>query len=340
MIRRLSALRPAVAALFSVLVAMSGPGAARAECAGQNLFDAMPAEDSAAIQAAAAAVPYPEGNLWTAQKDGRTLTIVGTYHLDDPRHEATLTRLAPLVAAAPVLLVEAGPEEQKALKAHLGRDPSIMVIATGPTLAETLPPDTWARLKEALAARGIPAFMGAKLRAWYVTVLLSIPPCALAEMTEPKGLDGMLIDSALMAGVPVRALEPYDTVFTMFGAMAEKDQTAMIEQSLAVEDQISDVSVTLADSYFAGKSREMWELMRHQSYAVPGLSREEVDADMALLEQVLMTDRNRAWIPVIEAAAEEGPAVVAFGALHLSGETGVLKLLADRGWTIAPMDAP
>jgi uncharacterized protein len=48
----------------------------------------------------------------------------------------------------------------------------------------------------------------------------------------------------------------------------------------------------------------------------------------------MMTDRNRAWIPVIEAAAKQGPILVAFGALHLSGKTGVLRLLEQDGYSI------
>ena len=49
-----------------------------------------------------------------------------------------------------------------------------------------------------------------------------------------------------------------------------------------------------------------------------------------------MTRRNRAWLPVIEAQAAKGQLVVAFGALHLPGETGVLNLLAQNGWKISP----
>ena len=45
----------------------------------------------------------------------------------------------------------------------------------------------------------------------------------------------------------------------------------MIQQSLALEPSITDFSITLADAYFDGKSRLMWELMRHQSYAMAGL---------------------------------------------------------------------
>ena len=82
----------------------------------------------------------------------------------------------------------------------------------------------------------------------------------------------------------------------------------------------------------------MWELMRDQAYAQPGMTRDQVDSDFALMEKLLMDDRNRAWIPVIDAAAAEGPLVVAFGALHLPGQNGVLNLLAQDGWTITPLE--
>ena len=61
---------------------------------------------------------------------------------------------------------------------------------------------------------------------------------------------------------------------------------------------------------------------------------------MAKLEEALMISRNRAWIPVIEEAAAQGPVVAAFGALHLSGEDGVLNLLAKDGWTVTPLALP
>ncbi len=222
----------------------------------------------------------------------------------------------------------------------MARDPSIMTITEGPTLLERLPPDTWDRLSEAMAERMIPPFMAAKFQPWYITVMLSLPPCAMASMAEPKGLDGQLIDAALSTGVPVKALEPFDTVFTLFGSFTPEEQVQMIEQSLALEPEIEDFSVTLADAYFDGDGRLMWELMRHESYRMPGATRDQVDADMARMEEILMSRRNRNWIPVIETAAKAGPLVVAFGALHLSGEDGVLNLLAQNGWTIAPLALP
>jgi uncharacterized protein len=305
-----------------------------AACVGQNLFATMPADRLAVIEAAANAVPFPQGNYWSATRGDEVITLVGTYHFDDPRHDSTLATIAPDITAATTVLVEAGPEEEKQLLDLIARDPSKVMILDGPTLIETLPPDVWASLSEALAKRGVPGFMASKLRLWYITVLLAVPPCAMDQMKDPKGLDGLVIDTALAAGVPVRGLEPFDTVFAIFDSMTEADQIAMIQSTLAVEDRAADYSITLADSYFAEESRMIWEFLRFASYDMPGFTTAEVDAEFARMEELLMAKRNRAWIPVLTEAATEGPVFAAFGALHLPGAEGVLALLEAEGFTV------
>ncbi len=305
-----------------------------AQCNGKNLFAEMAPERLAALTAAADAVPFARGNYWRATRGDQVITLVGTYHFDDPRHAPTLATIAPAITAATTVLVEAGPDEEKALLDLIARDPGRMMIMEGPSLLEQLPPEVWTDLSAALALRGIPGFMAAKMQPWYVAVLLAMPPCAMAQMQGAKGLDGMVIDTATAAGVPVRALEPFDTVFGIFDAMNHDEMVAMIQSTLAVDDQSEDYNATLADSYFAGESRIIWEYMREVSYSLPGYSREDVDADFARMEELLMNSRNRMWIPVLTEAAAEGPVFAAFGALHLSGEEGVLNLLQAEGFTL------
>jgi uncharacterized protein YbaP (TraB family) len=318
--------------LFLTLIFLPAP--LRAQCAGENLFASMDADRLAAITAAADAVPFPRGNHWRATRGDEVITLVGTYHFDDPRHQATLDAITPAITAAATVLVEAGPGEKAALLDVIAKNPDTLMITEGPTLLERLPPDTWDRLSAALTARGIPSFMSAKFQPWYVATMLAIPPCAMAQMTEPKGLDGMVIDTALAAGVPVRALEPFDTIFTLFGAMSEDEVVAMIDSTLAVEDRAEDYFATLADSYFSGTSRMVWEYMRDESLSLPGYTPERIEAEFARMEELLMSARNRAWIPVLTQAAADGPVFAAFGALHLSGQDGVLNLLQAEGFTL------
>ena len=63
-----------------------------------------------------------------------------------------------------------------------------------------------------------------------------------------------------------------------------------------------------------------------------------LDADRALtgwavFDEVLLKRRNHAWMPRI-LSREEEQLVVAVGALHLSGEEGVLNLLAQAGYAL------
>lgn len=311
----------------------ASPGTAA--CAGRNLLSDLEPGRLAEIEAEAESVPFATGNFWRATRGEEVITIAGTYHFDDPRHVPNLEGLRSHITSATTVLVEAGPEEEKALMAHIAKDPSTMVITEGLPLNQRLPPEVWDPLKRALSDRGIPPFMTAKFQPWYVLTLLSIPPCAMSAMTEkPKGLDGAVIDTALAAGVPVRGLEPFDTLFTIFDSMTAEELTEMLVSTLAIEEMSEDYFTTLVDSYFAGESRKAWELMRFVSYDLPGYTREQIDADFARMEELVSSARNRAWIPVLTDAAAQGPVFTAFGALHLSGQDGVLNLLQKEGFTL------
>lgn len=323
--------------LVATLAFLALAPAAAADCTGRDMMASLPADRQAAILAAADSVPYARGNLWQATRGTGRLTLAGTYHLDDPRHAATLALLAPRLDGAAALLVEAGPEEEDRLMQALSEDPSRMFLTEGPSLLERLPPETWHRLAAALEERGVPAILGARFQPWYASMVLAIPACALEAGAGARGLDAALVEAAADRGLPVRALEPWDSIFGIFDSFTPAQEIDMLTSALAMEGQSADFSATLADAYFRGESRVIWELTREFSAAGAGQTRADVDAEMALMEEVMMARRNRAWIPVIEAAAAEGPVVVAFGALHLSGEAGVLNLLAARGWTLRPL---
>ena len=334
------------AVLAGVVMAWAAAAApALAECVGSNLFDTMPSEQRAEIEAAVEGVPYHRGILWRATKAGQEMTLVGTYHFGDPRHDPMLDRLAPLIRQADAVFVEAGPEEERRLTDALSSDPTLMVDPAGPTLPERLDDRDWQALAAAMAERGMPAVMTAKLRPWYVAMMLGISPCMMKQMAEgdAQGLDHRIIEQAVSMEVPVRALEPWDTVFTLFSHLSPGQEIEMIRASLPAAAHADDYAVTLTEAYFAGDVWAIWEFGRFDAYRNSGLTREQVDQQMDLAQEHLMERRNEAWIAPLTAgsrdAADRGKGILAaFGALHLPGEGGVLRLLEQDGWTIERLD--
>lgn len=315
--------------------------AAAATCSGTDLLAGLPAERQAQIAEAVAVTPYAQGIRYRATRGDAVIEIVGTYHFDDPRHDPTVAEMRPLIGEAGALLVEAGPEEEQRLTRALAEDPSLMVDADGPTLPERMGDAEWRELSAAMAERGLPAIMASRLRPWYVAMMLGLSPCMIeaAQAEGGSGLDHRLMEVAGDAGTPILALEPWDTVFGVFRGMTPQEELDMIRAALPAARLADDYAATTLEAYFRGDIWAIWEYGRLDAYESSGLPREAVDRQLQLAEERLMTERNRSWIEPLtqaaEAAAAEGkPVVAAFGALHLPGETGVLRLLEGEGWTI------
>lgn len=303
-------------------------------CGGRDLLAVMAAPERAELDAAVAAAPFPAGNHWRATRGNATINLVGTFHLNDPRGDAAAERLQPVIASADLLLLEATEAEFDALTAALSRDPSLMVTPE-PALAQDLSPEDWRALAAAMEARGVPSPIAARLRPWYVSMLLAVPPCAMDRLgTEMSGLDQRLIAGARSAGTPVAALEPFDTILRVFGSFTPEEQVRMLRAAIVASDEAEDMLTTMTESYFREEHRQIWEFSRRAALADAGEDRATFEADFALMEQVLITERNRAWLDRITAEAEGRHIVVAVGAGHLAGEDGILALLQAAGFTL------
>lgn len=330
-----------LSSFFALFLIPAFAAAPHAECPGRDILGVLAPERVAAIEAEAAAAPYPDGRLFQATRDGAEVTLVGTLHLPDPRFAPLEERLAPILSAASALLVEAGPDEEALLKERMGQ-PGSPMFSTGPTLPERLPEAEWKHLSTELTARGIPPFLGAKMEPWFLSTLLAVSPCRLQELNRGgEGLDARLIASAEAQGIAVRALEPWDTIFRLFGEMTDEEEIIGLRVALLQAGQADDMTYTLTELYFQGRIRLIWEIgaeLAREMAPEVGLSAEDVDAQLAEADELLLVGRNRDWIAPIEAAAAEGPVLVAVGALHLAGRDGVLAMLEGRGWAITRLD--
>lgn len=328
--------RTLIACLTLLATAQILPAAPGDSCDGTDLLAEMPEVARAKLERAADAQPYPEGILWRAQKGDRIVHLVGTMHFADPRHAATMDRVRPLIERAETVFLELGDGDEARLNAHLAANPGLAFIVEGPTLPDLLSERDWAVLKDAMANRGIPGFMVAKMQPWFAMLNLGLSKCVVQQVAAgKKGLDQTIIDFAASVGKPARALEPFDTAFGLFTGYTDAELLEFLRLTLAAEMiDPDDQHATMTAAYFREEIRIMWEYSVQQALTVPGYTEEQVRADMARMEKVLIEDRNRAWMDRILPATDRGEVLVAAGALHLPGDVGLLHLLEQEGFTL------
>ncbi|MCV2869528.1 TraB/GumN family protein [Defluviimonas sp. WL0002] len=321
--------------LALALAAFLSPGTTWAQCAGQNLLDAMPPDAFAALEASSESHPYATGNRYVATKGDNIIHFVGTLHVYDSRMDEPLERLKSVIAHSDAIYVEATDAEQQQLKSEIAKRPELIFATEGATLPERLGQEDWTLLSGELAARGMPAVLASKLRPWYATAILGLPPCAIKELGgKANGLDKLIMDEAANARVPVFALEPYDAAIRVFTDMDDADQLDILRSSLPLLSESENVYETLIESYFGEKNRLFWEYTRERSVAESPEDPETAAADFARMEDALLIRRNYSWIDPILKAAEGNEIIVAVGAAHLSGVNGLLALVEEHGYRI------
>ncbi|SFR56264.1 hypothetical protein SAMN04488005_2911 [Yoonia tamlensis] len=328
-------LRATLTALFATL---SLPAAAA--CDGESYLDQLTPSEQQQLATATAAVPFGQGLVWDAQKGNQSLLIIGTMHIYDDRLNALMITLTSSIASADLLLVEATPDDQTALQQLMITDPSQLFLTSGPGLPDLLDEETWDLLAQAAADRSIPGFMMAKMQPWYASLMLSMPPCAMADVVAGRlGLDHMIMNVADEAGVPMQSLEAFTTLFAAFQSETLEDQIAYLRMGLLSADMQRPIFVAMLDQYFTKDIAGLWEMSRLTLNDLPGMDVQTANELFAQTQEAILDERNRNWIPVITQASEtHDNVIVAAGAAHLIGENGILNLLQNEGWTVTRAD--
>ena len=223
--------------------------------------------------------------------------------------------------AAPAFAMETDPGEAMGLAA-------LMMRTDGTTLRDELGPAYWAKLE-------------AKLGKDDAARLLPLKTSAAAAALEADGLpttesmDLVLHDGAFNAGKRMAYLEKPEVQLHALDIVLDG---RALRQMLDDPDTGVDSNQQLLTAYRGGDTAALEALYAEgeRKSRAAGLTDVEVAAQTA----VLLTDRNRAWIPAIEAEVAQHDIFIAVGAMHLCGAMGVPALLAARGFKVQRVTAP
>lgn len=154
-------------------------------------------------------------------------------------------------------------------------------------------------------------------------MVLTAPQTIGCEQTDSYDL--ALFQYAGLKNKPIEGLEKAAAQGKALDSIPlEKQAQDLYEIALAPEKSFSEFK-RMIEIYKAQDAGRIFKFMEAQ-----------LKAD-ALFQTNLLDERNLAWIPKIERAAREKSTFFAFGAGHLGGETGVLKLLREKGYLVKPI---
>ncbi len=196
----------------------------------------------------------------------------------------------------------------------------------GKSLRSEIPADLYARVEAAapaLAGLGITMPVLDRMEPWLVAMMFQAVEWQKAGLTAEHGVDMHFSGRARQDGKPVAGLEPVEFQMGLFDGMPPEEQVSFLRQSLDDAPQTAEQMQQIVAAWRAGDAARIDAIMN-----------ESMDDSPALYARML-TDRNAAWVPQIEALLRgRDDVLVVVGAAHLVGEQSVVSMLRQRGYTV------
>jgi uncharacterized protein YbaP (TraB family) len=260
--------------------------------------------------------------LWKATRGQSTVYLVGSVHMLSKDYYPLSPALEAAFRDADLLVEELDLGEMYASDSQL-KLLARGLLPGGQTLEAVLSPSTYALVGVRAAGLGLPLAPLARFKPWALALTLLGLEWQKAGFDATLGLDRHFYDRARADGKEIRGLETLDFQISFFDGMTMEEQDRLLASTLE-ELETQTASVTrLADAWRAGDAPTVERIVLQDLRREPRMY------------QRLLADRNRAWLPQIDALfARPGRAIVVVGAAHLVGPDGLLALLRAKGYAI------
>lgn len=304
-------------------------------CQGADLFEMLTQAQRNEIEKKASGIINGNGRFWKIEKEGVAPSwLMGTMHVGDPR----VTTLSPSEKDAfdksqrvALELSEVVDTNNVIFKMILD-NPARFTYPDNDMLKKQLSAEQFAELEQALKKRGLSYYVVSRMKPWIVWITLSIPPCAIED--EKQGhlaLDVKLGKDAVAQGKELIGLETPDEQFSAIDAIPMQFHIDSITSYAELGDKLNDYYSTMINLYLAGKI----------SAIAPFLETAQAqfsDADMAMVDRVMLEERNVRMAERAKPLLEKGDSFIAVGAFHLIGETGLVEQFRRQGYRVTKVD--
>jgi uncharacterized protein YbaP (TraB family) len=194
------------------------------------------------------------------------------------------------------------------------------MLPAGQTLDKVVSPATMALVNARVGGLGMPASALQQFKPWFLAMTLMAVEWEKAGFDAALGLDKHFYDRAQTEGKTVQCLETTEYQISRFDGMAMTQQDRFLAESLKDLDAEKASVQKIADAWKTGDLPTLERLVLQDV------------KDDPFMYQRLLVERNRNWLPKIEALfARRGRAFIVVGAAHLVGPDGLITMLKAKG---------
>jgi uncharacterized protein YbaP (TraB family) len=270
------------------------------------------------ISALAADPALEQGLLFEVRSQaGKSSYLFGTIHSEDERAMDLPEPVQSAFGKSRSFVMEVIPDAEA-----VGRSNLTMAYSDGRSLADVIGQSRFRKIVEAMKSRGVSEDALRKFKPWAVVTILSLPPPKTGEF-----LDINLYKRALAADKPIHGIETIDEQLAVFDDLSESDQVALLDETLDVLDQLPEVHERLLEAYLKRDLAELSQLVKEYLRVADSAVEERFKAAVLDARHARMTER---MLPFLE----KGGHFVAIGALHLTGQDGILARLQETGYDV------
>jgi len=259
---------------------------------------------------------------WKATGKGGVVYLVGSVHLLSKDFYPLNPAIDAAYKDADLLVEEVDMAEMLDPSAQLGFLSRGMLPSSTP-LDTVVSASTYALVAKRASDLGLPVEPFKLLKPWLVALMLVQVEWQKAGFDPELGLDKHFYDQAKADGKRTEGLETAEYQISRLDGMSMEQQEHLLSESLKDLDAERANMTRLVDAWRAGDAPAVERIVLSELKQEP------------LLYQRLLVERNRNWIPKIEALfARPRPAFVVVGAAHLVGPDGLIALLRAKGYTV------
>jgi hypothetical protein len=254
------------------------------------------------------------------QGEGPVSFLVGTMHSEDPRVTALMAQITPLIAQVEVVAVELVPDGVTMLAVG-----AASLLPVGQDLETLIGDARFRRLVAAATGRGIPREVLRRLKPWAAAVMLGMPASESGRV-----LDLQIYLQALETGRELVGLETAAEQLAVFEEMSAETQLMLLDEMVKNAEALPKYLEELTVVYLSGDLEQLDEQAWAQYRDMPTPIRD-------WFEHSLIASRNRRMAERAAELVEQRPVLLAVGAMHLIGETGLVEALRRRGFSVTPV---